>query len=105
MTRFEVLYLIFGSYISSAGIIMVLSYSLTNPWWRSHVGRMLVTYAAAEVLMSVLLLVTVVGHVTPEWFRAVWFTLQVVVGSTFWFQTAMIIRLHRQRRAQKGAQV
>lgn len=101
MTDFEIMYLVFGSFVTSAGVIMITTYSLTNPWWRGHLGRMMVTYAAAEVLMSVLLLVTVVGHVTPEWFRAVWFGLQTIVGCTFWFQTVTIIRLHRRRRAQE----
>lgn len=101
MVKFEVLYLIFGSFITSAGVIMVITYSLTNPWWRSHIGRMMITYAVAEILMSVLLLITVVGHVSPEWFRGVWFGLQVIVGCTFWFQTFTIIKLHRAKRRRE----
>lgn len=98
MITFEVLYLIFGSYITTAGTAMVIIYTLTNPWWKTHIGRMMITYAVAEILMSVILMITVIGHVSPEWFRAVWFALQVVVGTTFWFQAVTIIRLHRERR-------
>jgi hypothetical protein len=97
MSEFETLYLIFGSYIISAGAVMVLVYTLTNPWWRNLLGRMLVTYAVAEIIMSTLLMITVVGHITPYWFRAAWFVLQTVVGSTFWFQTWAILKLHRER--------
>lgn len=101
MSTFEILYLIFGTFVVSAGAIMILTYSLTNPWWGNHLGRMMVAYAGAEVVMSLILLVTVVGHISPEWFRVVWFGLQTLVGCTFWFQTVTIIRLHRQRRAQR----
>ena len=102
MTHFQIEYLIFGSFVISAGVIMVLVYSLTNPWWRNHVGRMLVTYAVAEILMSTLLMVTIVWQWSPHWFRLAWFTLQVIVGCTFWFQTILIIRLHhRVKRRQE----
>lgn len=100
MSSFETLYLIFGSFIISAGLIMVTTYTLTNPWWRTHLGRMMVTYAVAEILMSGLLMMTIVGHFAPHWFRAAWFTLQTIVGATFWFQTVTIIRLHRRTRAK-----
>lgn len=105
MSDFEILYLIFGSFVSGAGITMIATYSASYPWWRDHVGRMMITYAAAEVLMSVILLVTVVGHVSPFWFRAVWFGLQLIVGGTFCFQTVTIVRLRRQRRAQERSNV
>jgi hypothetical protein len=102
MTKFEVMYLVFGTFITSAGVVMVLTYTLTNPWWKTHIGRMMITYAVAEILMSALLMATVVWHVSPEWFRGVWFVLQTVVGCTFWFQTYVIVRLHQQR-TEKGA--
>jgi hypothetical protein len=98
---FEIMYLIFGSFIISAGIVMVVTYSATNPWWRTHLGRMMITYAVAEILMSSLLMTTVVGHIAPHWFRGVWFGLQTIVGCTFWYQTFTIIRLHRQARRRK----
>lgn len=101
MHTFEWLYLGFGSFLTLAGVTMIVTYSLTNPWWRTHIGRMMITYAAAEVIMSTLLLSAVVWHFNPEWFRAAWFALQLVVGSTFVFQTVMIIKLHRRRRAQE----
>lgn len=98
MTRFEVAYLCFGSFIISAGMAMVTTYSLTNPWWRTHLGRMMITYAVAEIGMSALLMSAVVWHVSPHWFRLVWFGLQAAVGGTFWFQTFTILRFYRQRR-------
>jgi len=101
MVPFEIMYLIFGGHLVLSGVSMVVAYSLSYPWWREHLGRMLVTYAVAEILMSVLLLVTVVGHVSPHWFRAVWFALQVIVSGTFWFQFATIIRLRRQRLSRE----
>lgn len=98
MTAFEILYLVFGSFVTSAGLVMITTYSLTNPWWKTHLGRMMVTYAMAEVLMSLMLLLAVVGHMNPAWFRTAWFILQVTVGCTFWFQTITIIKLYRSKR-------
>lgn len=97
MIAFETLYLIFGSFVIGSGLIMIVTYTLTNPWWRNHIGRMLVTYAAAEVLMSLLLLLAIVDHFSPHWFRGAWFTLQMIVGCTFIFQTVTILRLHREK--------
>ena len=101
MGSFEILYLIFGTFTISAGVIMIIVYSLTNRWWRTHLGQMMIIYAVAEILMSLLLMITVVGHFSPHWFRGVWFGLQTVVGCTFWFQTITIVRLYRQRTGQK----
>jgi hypothetical protein len=98
VTWFEILYLCFGTFVTASGVAMISVYSATYAWWRNHVGRMMVTYAGAEVLMSLLLLLTVVGHVSPLWFRAVWFGLQAAVGGAFCFQTVLLVRLHRQRR-------
>lgn len=95
MTSFQIEYLIFGSYVIVAGLVMITTYSLTNPWWRSHLGRMMIAYASAEILMSTLLMMTVELHVSPTWFRGVWFVLQAIVGTTLVYQTATIIRLHR----------
>jgi peptidoglycan biosynthesis protein MviN/MurJ (putative lipid II flippase) len=102
MSAFQEEYLAFGSFVISAGVIMVVVYSLTNPWWRNHIGRMMVTYAVAEILMSTLLMATIVWHVGPHWFRSVWFTLQAVVGCTFWFQTVTIIRLHLRSKRERS---
>lgn len=94
---FETQYLVFGGFVISAGIAMILTYTLTNPWWRTHLGQMLIVYAVAEVAMSALLMSAVVWHFSPHWFRGVWFGLQTVVGGTFWFQTAVLIRIRRER--------
>lgn len=101
MSPFEILYLVFGGHLIMAGLIMITVYSLTNPWWTTHIGRMMITYAAAEILMSVLLMAAVVGHFNPHWFRAAWFALQTVVGSTFWFQTYVIVRLHQEKLKER----
>lgn len=99
MHAFEIQYLIFGGFNIVACLAMMISYTATNPWWRTHLGRMLMTYAVAEMAMAALLMTTVVWHFSPHWFRGVWFALQVLVGFTFWYQTATIIKLYRRRRA------
>jgi hypothetical protein len=104
MHTFEWLYLAFGSFVVSAGLVMVTVYSFTQPWWKAHLGRMVIVYAAAEILMSLLLLTTVVFHFSPHWFRVLWFVLQVTVGCTFWFQTAVLLKLHRARRRREMVQ-
>jgi len=101
MHAFEWAYLFFGSFIILSGIMMIVTYTLTNPWWRTHLGRMMITYAVAEILMSTLLMVTVVAHFSPLWFRGVWFALQVTVGCTFVFQTVTILKLHRAKRTRE----
>lgn len=101
MTSFQITYLIFGSFVISAGLVMVTTYSLTNPWWRTHIGRMMIVYAMAEVIMSALLLAAIVWQIHPTWFRVAWFILQATVGCTFWFQTYVIIRIHRSARSQE----
>lgn len=98
MHAFEIEYSIFGGFVILAGLTMIVAYSVTNPWWRTHLGRMMVTYAAAEVAMSSLLMFTVVFHWAPHWFRAIWFGLQTVVGLTLCYQTFTIVRLHLERR-------
>lgn len=97
MHAFEIEYSIFGGFVMLAGLAMIITYSVTNPWWSNWLGRMMIAYASAEVAMSGVLMFTVVFHVAPHWFRAVWFALQSVVGLTLAFQTYTIIRLHRQR--------
>lgn len=104
MHLFEWMYLIFGGYLVLAGLSMVIAYSLTNPWWRTQLGRMMVTYAMAEVLMSTLLTSTVVWHFNPIWFRTVWFFLIGIVGLTLTYQTYTIVKLNRQRRTRERTQ-
>lgn len=98
MTGYEILYAFTGSYIILSGLAMILAYSLTNPWWTNQYGRMLITYAVAEIFMSALLMAAVILHLNPWWFRYTWSSLQVVVGSVLCYQTVAIIRLHRKQR-------
>jgi hypothetical protein len=94
----ELTYGISGTFTSLAGLAMVLVYSLTNPWWRSHTGRMLITYAVAETGMSAMFAAAVVLHMNPIWFRWLWIGLQATVGCVLWYQTALIVHLTRQAR-------
>lgn len=100
MNEFEAMYLGFASFIVVSGLAMIVTYSLSYPWWRNGLGRLVVTYASAEILMSAILCCAVVFHVNPVWFRAVWFGLQAVVGTTFCVQTTLIVRLYRKRRRE-----
>lgn len=100
MDAFRIAYLIFGTFICVSGVVMITTYSLSFPWWRDPLGRMLVIYAGAEVLMSGMLTVTVVAQTGPHWFRAVWFVLQIIVGSCFCYQTSTIARTRRDREEE-----
>lgn len=97
MDGFRIAYLFFGTFICVSGAVMIVTYSMTFPWWRQSLGRMLVVYATAEILMSGMLTITVVAQTGPHWFRGVWFVLQVVVGGCFCYQTGTILRLRRAR--------
>lgn len=99
--QFILLYLCFTGFLVTSGLTMIMTYSLSYPWWRDWLGRVVIIYASAEIGMSVILCLAVVWHVNPAWFRGVWFGLQAVVGLTFCVQTAEIVRLRRRRRRQK----
>lgn len=81
---------------------MMIVYSVTAPWWKSHTGRMLVTYAVAETGMSAIFAAAIVFQINPFWFRAVWVGLQITVGIVLWYQTTMIVILHRRKETPKS---
>lgn len=97
----ELLYLYSGFFTSAAGLLMMITYSLTNPWWRTQVGRMLITYAVAETGMSFIFAMIIGFHINPTVFRYVWVGLQFTVGCTLWFQTGVIIQLYLSRRRNR----
>lgn len=100
-SQFVLLYLCFTGFLVASGLIMIVTYSLNYPWWRSWLGRIVIIYASAEIGMSAILCLAVVWHANPAWFRGVWFALQAIVGGTFCAQTAVIVRLRRGRRQQE----
>jgi hypothetical protein len=94
----------FTTFVVVSGLTMIITYSLSYPWWRSGLGRMMITYASAEIAMSAILCSSIVFRYGPEWFRGLWFGLQAIVGLTFCAQTTAIIRLRRARgRAERTA--
>lgn len=99
MSGFEIAYLCFGSLVILPGLTMIAIYTATNPWWNNHVGRMMIAYAATEIAMSLLLMLTIVTHLHPYWFRIAWFALQVNLGVCFSYQVRVIVKIHRARRA------
>lgn len=101
MNEFELTYLCFTGFLVASGLIMIVTYSLNYPWWRSWLGRIVIIYASAEIAMSAILCSAVVFHIGPAWFRGVWFALQTIVGVTFCAQTAVIVRLRRGRKQQE----
>lgn len=102
MSTIEVIYGVSGSFTCLAGLAMMTAYTLTARWWRSHTGRMLVTYAVAETGMSAIFAAAVVLKLDPVWFRYTWVGLQITVGMVLWYQTGMIIRLHRRKEEQES---
>lgn len=100
-SHFITLYLCFTGFLVASGLVMIVTYSLNYPWWRSWLGRIVIIYASAEIGMSAILCLAVVWQTNPVWFRGVWFALQSIVGITFCAQTAVIVRLRRGRRQQE----
>jgi hypothetical protein len=98
VTTIEIVYGISGAFVALAGIAMMVTYTLTNPWWNNHTGRMLMTYAVAETGMAAIFALAIMGHLNPIGFRWVWVTLQATVGVVLCYQTAMILRIHRRAR-------
>jgi len=96
--QFITLYLCFTGYLVTSGLTMIVTYTVSYPWWKEWLGRLVIIYASAEIGMSAILCQAVVFHSNPSWFRGVWFALQTLVGSTFVAQTAIIVRLRRGRR-------
>jgi hypothetical protein len=103
MDTMDQVYLASGSFTCLAAIVMLTVYSFTTNWWRTHLGRMMATYAVAETGMSAIFVAGVSFHINPYWFRWVWISLQVTVGLVLWYQTFTIFRLNRSvRKAQEG---
>ena len=105
MNSTEIVYLASGGFTATAGSVMLIVYSLSTSWWRSHTGRMLVSYAVAETGMSAIFAAAVALHINPLWFRVVWVGLQVTVGLVLWYQTAMIVVLNRAEKEKEGEPV
>lgn len=99
LSPFQVEYLVFGGALVLSGLLMIFTYSVSYPWWKDLVGRMMVAYAASEILMASMLAVTVVWQTGPGWFRPAWFTLQSLIAVCFLYQTRTIRRLKREREA------
>ena len=95
--NFLVMYEAFTAFLVVSGLTMIITYSLTYPWWRSWLGRLVIIYASAEIAMSAILCSSIVFRYGPEYFRGLWFALQTVIGLTFCAQTATIVRLRRER--------
>lgn len=105
MNSTEIVYLASGGFTATAGSVMLIVYSLSTKWWRSHTGRMLVSYAVAETGMSAIFAAAVALHINPVWFRVVWVGLQATVGLVLWYQTAMIVILNRTQEEKEGERV
>lgn len=101
MDDFVVLYLCFTGFLITAGLTMIVTYSLSYPWWKDWLGRLVIIYASAEIAMSAILGSAVVFRINPTWFRAAWFALQLIIGLVFCAQTAAIVRLRRGRRQRE----
>lgn len=101
MNEFVQMYLGFTAFLVTSGLTMIVTYSLSYPWWRDWLGRLVIIYASAEIGMSAILCLAVVFHINPVWFRGVWFALQAVVGLTFCAQTVAIVRLRTGRRRRE----
>lgn len=97
-STFALMYLCFTGFLVTSGLTMIVTYSVNYPWWRSWLGRIVIIYASAEIAMSVILCTAVVFHINPAWFRSLWLTLQALIGVTFCGQTAVIVRLRRNRK-------
>lgn len=101
MDDFVLMYMCFTGFLITSGLAMIVTYSLSYPWWRDWLGRLVIIYASAEIGMSAILLAAVVFRINPTWFRAAWFALQIIIGLVFCAQTAAIVRLRRGRRRRR----
>lgn len=101
MDDFILMYLCLTSFLIVSGLTMIMTYSLSYPWWRNWLGRLVIIYASAEIAMSAILCSAVVFRINPTWFRAAWFALQIIIGLVFCSQTAAIVRLRRGRRRRE----
>jgi hypothetical protein len=102
---FEIEYICFTAWVVLTAVGMVITYTVSYPWWRSLLGRLVVAYALADSAMATLLCVAVVTRTGPSWFRWAWFGLQAVLGTTFLVQALAIGRLREERRAKERAEV
>jgi hypothetical protein len=67
------------------------------PWWKSHIGRMMVTKAAAIAGLMLIVIVLYLSDIDLEWVRSFRGIFAAVVGVMMFYQAVIVYRLQRVR--------
>lgn len=69
-------------------------------WWSSHIGRLLVTKAAALAGLMAIVVVAYLSDTDLEWVRSVRGVFAAVIGVMMVYQSRLVIRIQRQKEDQ-----
>lgn len=92
----------YGSLLCLAGCLMfvgvytVMAYVTGRiPWWRSRIGRMLVTKALAIAGLMLIIIVFYLFEVDATWIRTIRGVFAGLVGTVMFYQAWLVYRLQR----------
>lgn len=81
-----------SAFTTVAGLVLVAVYGVVAPWWRSHVGLMMMVYAVTITALSTIALLATGFGVDPGVLRVVRAALILAVGLVMVSQTVIILR-------------
>lgn len=88
----------YGSIAALLGCVVFIGlYSGMAPWWKGHVGRMLVTTAAAIAGLMLITIVFYVFDLEQEWIRVARGCLAFVIGTMMFYQAYLVYALQKER--------
>jgi hypothetical protein len=94
----------YGSLVCMTGCLLFLGvYSVMPfatgraPWWRSRIGRMMVTKALAITGLMLITIVMYLADPDVEWVRSIRGVFAAVVGVMMMYQSRLVYHLQRER--------
>lgn len=99
----------YGSLAALVGCLLFIAVYTVMPfltrrqgWWRSRIGRLLVTKAAALSGLMLIVIVYYVTDVNQEWIRAVRGVFAAVIGAMMMYQGWLVFRTMRSDGGDDG---
>jgi hypothetical protein len=88
----------YGSILALIGCVSFIGlYSGMAPWWKGHVGRMLVTKAAAIGGLMAITVAFYAFDLDQEWIRVARGCLSFVIAAMMFYQTYLVYALQKER--------
>lgn len=86
-----------SAYAALSGIVFMIAYSTLARWYRSSVGRMIMSLVAGVTGLG---LITVIVYFTHdvEMLRLARAILVTMIGTSVWWQALTVVRVQRRNR-------